>query len=456
MNTAQVKKLSLFAITWPIFIESFLHMFLRTADTFMLSKISDDAVAAVGVSNQLVMFMFFLFHVVATGSAIVIAQYLGARKYDEVSRLTGNAISLNFLFGLLISLGAVIFSGPLLGLFNLQPVHLSQAKIYLLIVGGALFIQAMMLTISAIIQAHGFTRDTMLVTVGMNLLNIFGNYLFIYGALGFPQWGVPGVAVSTVVSQCLGLGVYFLILIKRVQINLQWLELVKWQKDRIKTILSIGVPSSIGHLSYSGSQIVTTSFIALLGAQMLTTRIYTQSILFFIMILAISLGRGTQIIIGHLIGAGEKEEAYRQAFRSLKWSLLAAVGVTSVIVLFREPLFGLFTDDPEIIYMGGTLLLLGFLLEPGRCFNILIGQSLQAAGDARFMMIVSILVIWGFSVPMYYLLGVYLGYGLLGIWAAFIADEWARGFIVYFRWKSRAWEKKAVVQRKETKPQAAG
>lgn len=446
MITNRTKKLSLIAITWPLFIESLLQMSLRISDTVMISKVSDAAVAAVGVSNQLIMFTFFLFNFIAAGSAIVIAQYLGAKKEDEVGRLSAGAISLNLLFGLLISLVMVVLSNPLLRMFDLEPALFSMAKSYLFIVGGFLFIQATILTVSAIIQVHGFTRETMLVAVGMNLVNIIGNYAFIYGELGFPKLGVPGVAISTAASQMLGLMVYLLILYKRVKVDLKWKYFIKHRLDHIKKVLSIGIPASGEQLSYSASQVVTTYFITSLGAEMLSTRIYTQNIIFFIMILAIALGRGTQIIIGHLIGAGEKDQAYRQSFRSLKWSLLMALGGVSLICLFRERLLNMFTDDVDIISLGATLLLMGFLLEPGRCFNIIIGQSLRAAGDARFMMFAAITVMWGMSVPLGYLLGIHLGYGLIGIWAAFIADEWVRGIILYFRWKSRAWEKKVLVE----------
>ncbi len=447
MGTNQTQKLALLAITWPLFIESLLQMSMRTADTFMLSNVSDAAVAAVGVSNQIIMFTFFLFNFVSAGSAIVIAQYLGAQKTDELGKLAANAISLNLIFGLCVSLCMVVFSDSLLRMFGLEPALFDQAKVYLFIVGGALFIQAVMLTVSAIIQVHGFTRDTMLVNVGMNVLNIAGNYLFIFGALGFPKLGVAGVAVSTTTSQCLGLIVFFVILFKKVSLKLQWTDFIHWRTDYVKKILGIGVPASGEQLSYSASQMVTTYFIASLGSQMLSTRIYTQNIIFIVMILAISLGRGTQIIIGHLVGAGEKDKAYRQSLRSLALSISLALVCIGVICVFRRPLLSVFTDDPAIISMGAALLMLGFLLEPGRCFNIVIGQSLRAAGDARFLMMASIAVMWCFSVPLIYLLGIYFGYGLIGIWAAFIADEWLRGVILYFRWKSRAWEKKALVER---------
>jgi putative MATE family efflux protein len=451
MKKKEVNTLSLFAITWPIFIETFLHMTLRTADTFMLSKVSDEAVAAVGVSNQIVMFMFFLFQIAATGTAIVIAQYLGAKKYNDIRKFTWNAITFNFLFGLLISVTMILLSKTFLGFFRLEAELFEQARTFLLIVGGGLFLQAMMLTISAIIQAHGFTRDTMFVTVGMNIVNIVGNFVLIYGMFGFPQLGVTGVAISTVFSQLLGLVVNFIILFKRVDIRWHVKDMMDWQKDRLYKILSIGVPTAIGQLSYSLSQIVTTGFIVSLGPEMLTTRIYTLNILFFIIIFSLSLGRGTQIIVGHLVGAGDFHKAYNEALKNLRLSMLLCLGVAALFAVIREPLMALFTDNPFIIYTGAFLLIFGVLLEPGRCFNIVLGQAIQATGDARYVMICSFIVIWFFSVPLYYLLGLYFGYGLVGIWIAFIADEWVRGLLLFQRWKSRTWEKKVLVQQEKKK-----
>ncbi|MFH5184331.1 MATE family efflux transporter [Paenibacillus sp. TAB 01] len=337
------KKLSLFAITWPLFIESSLQMFMRTSDTFMVSHVSDGAVAAVGVSNQLIIFTFLLLQVISAGSAIVISQYLGAGRTEEVRRFAAGAISLNFVFGLLISITMIGFSRPLLSLFGLEPDLLAQAEVFLSIVGGALFIQAINLTISAITQVHGFTRYTMMVSIGMNLLNLFGNYLFIFGPFGFPKLGVPGVAISAVCSQALGLIVYSLILRKVVRLRLSLSNFIQSKVEDLKKILSIGIPTAGNQLVYSISQLATTYFITSLGAEMLSTRIYTQNIMYFIMVLAISLGRGTQIIIGRLVGAGEKEQAYRQLFRSLGLSLLLSMLCVTLIVLFREALLGLFT-----------------------------------------------------------------------------------------------------------------
>lgn len=443
------KKLGLFAITWPLFIESGLQVFMRTSDTFIVSHVSDEAVAAVGVSNQLIIFLFLLLQVVSTGSAIVISQYIGANKIKDVKKFAAGALSLNCLFGVLISLCIVCFSKQLLQPFGLEPATLEQARIFLSIVGGSLFIQAVNLTIAAITQVHGYTRYTMAVSLGVNLINLTGSVLFIFGPLGFPKLGVPGVAISAVFSQLLGLVAYSLILKKIIRLNLSFSDFYKARFEDLKQILTIGIPTAGSQLAYSVSQLMTTYFITQLGAEMLSTRIYTQNIMTFIIVLAVSLGRGTQIIIGRLVGAGEKDEAYKQLFRSLFLSLLLSLTAVTLIVLFRKQLIGLFTDNTQIITLGALLLTFGFLLEPVRCLNIVIGEALRAAGDARYLLLIGSCCILGLSVPLTYWIGIHMGFGLIGMWGVFILDEGLRGLLLLIRWRSRAWEKKALVGREE-------
>lgn len=149
--------------------------------------------------------------------------------------------------------------------------------------------------------------------------------------------------------------------------------------------------------------------------------------------------------MGQLVGAGKYEATYSTVLRNLIRSQFITLGAVFILVLFREPLIQLFTADPDIITMGASLLLLSYLLEPGRNFNVILERALQATGDAKAAMLVSILVTWCFSVPLTYILGIHLGYGLYGIWAAFIADEWLRGILLFIRWKSKAWQQKALV-----------
>ncbi|WP_416151192.1 MATE family efflux transporter [Salipaludibacillus sp. HK11] len=445
-KNSNFKKVTLLAITWPIFIEVFLQTFLHISDIFMLSFISDEAVAAIGVVNQIMMFTFILFNFTAMGAGVVIAQFVGANKSKEVSITVANSISINLLFGIFISGIVVLFRHQFLNLFNLSPELLAYANIYMIIVGGTLFTQAMVLTIFSALQAQGLTKDVMYVALGMNLLNILGNYLFIFGAFGVPQLGVTGVAIATAVCRGLAVIVLFVLLYKRTEIKIQLQDYFKPKKYYMKKILGIGVPAAGEHLSHNLSQLTITVFITMLGANALATRIYTQNLMNFMTVFSLSIAKGMQIYIGQLVGAGKLDEAYKQMYKGLRIALLVALTVGTIIAFSGNLLLGFFTNDAEIIALGSTLLLLGVILEPGRTFNLVIISSLRAAGDAKFPVTIGILSMWGLSVPLAYFLGISLSYGLIGITIAIIIDEWFRGSLMFLRWRSKKWKEKVLVE----------
>lgn len=443
-------KLSLFAITWPLFIEILLYMLMGNADTLMLSQYSDNSVAAVGVSNQILSMIIVMFGFIATGTAILVAQNIGAKRDDQAREVSVVSIGANLVFGLLLSAGVFIFSDSLLRLMDLPPELFDEANSYLKIVGGFSFIQSLIMTVGSIVRSYGFTRDIMYVTIGMNIMNVIGNYLFIFGPFGIPVLGVEGVAISTSVSRIIGLIAAFYVMMKRIPGTLPMSMLFRFPKRHLKNLLNIGIPSAGEHLSYNGSQMLITYFIATLGTQALTAKVYTQNVMMFVFLFSIAISQGTQILIGHMVGAKEIDNAYKRALKSLKLAIIISIAAAGVVSIFAKDLLGIFTDNMSIIEVGTTLILLTIILEPGRSFNLVLISSLRAAGDVQFPVYMGILSMWGVSVTLSYFLGIYLELGLVGIWIAFIADEWLRGLLMLWRWKSKVWVKKSFVP--ESKP----
>ncbi|HZG61541.1 MAG TPA: MATE family efflux transporter [Anoxybacillus sp.] len=440
-----VKKLSLFAITWPIFIEVLLHMLMGNADTLMLSQYSDDAVASVGVANQILYVIIVMFGFIATGTAILVAQHLGAKEEETAEEVSRVSIVANLLFGIVLSVVLFIFGEHLLRLMKLPDELLHEANSYLVIVGGFSFIQAIIMTIGAILKSYGFTRDTMYITIGMNLLDVVGNYLFIFGPFGIPVLGVEGVAISTTVSRTIGLLVIFALLMKRTNISLSISRLISLPIPHVKSLLKIGIPSAGEHLSYNTSQMLITYFITLLGTEAITTKIYVQNLIMFIVLFGVAISQGTQIIVGHLVGAQQYEEAYKRCLKSLWLAIGVSTMIAAISYAFSDSLFSIFTTNEQIMKTGSILLLLTIILEPGRSFNVVIINSLRAAGDVKFPVYMGILSMWGISVPISYFLGIEYGLGLAGVWIAFIVDEWLRGLLMLWRWRSRIWQQKSFV-----------
>ncbi|WP_404449230.1 MATE family efflux transporter [Sutcliffiella horikoshii] len=448
MKETNTKKLTLFALTWPIFIEVLLHMLMGNADILMLSQYSDDSVAAVGVANQILFMLIVMFGFIATGTTILVAQYLGSKNRKLAAEVTVVSIGANLIFSVAISIAVFLFSSKLLLLMDLPPELLTEADSYLKMVGIFSFVQALVITIGATIRSYGFTRDAMYVTIGMNIINVIGNYLFIFGPFGIPVLGVEGVAISTVTSRALGLIVITILLFKRVEETLPFKKMFQLPIEHLKNLLKIGIPSAGEHLSYNTSQIVITYFIVMIGTEALTTKVYAQSLMMFIFLFSVAISQGTQIMIGHQIGAGKIEEAYKRCIKSLRLAILISILTAIPIAFFSDTLLGFFTDNPDIIALGGTLILFTVILEPGRSFNLVVINALRAAGDVRFPVYIGILSMWGISVTVSYILGIHFGFGLVGVWIAMILDEWLRGIIMLYRWKSRIWVNKSFVHEK--------
>ncbi|WP_347338316.1 MATE family efflux transporter [Tumebacillus amylolyticus] len=440
-----MRKFSLFALTWPIFIEITLQMLMGNADTLMLSHYSDDAVAAVGVANQLLGIVIVLYGFVAMGSGIVVSQFLGAKEPKKASEVAVVAIAVNLIFGVFLSAVLFLFGDTFMRWMGLPPELNDFAMQFTHIVGGFSFIGAVMMTIGSIIRSHGFTRDAMYVTIGMNILNVVGNYFMLFGPFDLPVLGVTGVSISTTVARTVGLVAIAILLYKRVNGDLPFRSLFNFPRYALASILRIGIPAAGENLSYNASQVLITFFISSLGTAALTTKVYTQNIMMFVFLFAIAVGQATQIMVGHYVGAGQKEDAYRACLRSLKLSIVVAIVMAAIFSLFRHQLMGLFTTDSSIIELGSKLILMTLIIEPGRTFNLVIIASLRAAGDAKFPVYMGILSMWGISAGLSYLLGIHYGMGLLGMWIAFAADEWFRGLFMLWRWRTRKWEQMSFV-----------
>ncbi|WP_444683928.1 MATE family efflux transporter [Alkalicoccus luteus] len=462
MSKKQAGQMTLFALTWPIFIEILLHMLMGNADTLMLSQYDDNAVAAVGVSNQLMSVIIVMFGFVATGTTILVAQYLGAGDRERAGQTAVVSIVLNIITGLMLSAALLFFGRPILGAMNLPPELMDMALIYLQIVGGFAFVQAVIMTVGAVLKSHGFTKDVMYVTLGMNVLNVFGNFILIFGMFGAPELGAMGVAISTAAARTIGTVVLFALLVRRVRGELPWSYLTaRFPKRDVRDLLKIGVPTAGEHLAYNGSQVVITMFIASMGTVALTTRVYTLNIIMFTLLFSIAIGQGTQILIGHMVGEKRFDDAYRRCLRSLSIGIGVSTFAAVTVYIFGEQIFSIFTSNQQIVELGMTLLLLTILLEPGRAFNLIVINALRAGGDVRFPVYIGILSMWGVAVTVSYGAGIWLGFGLAGIWIAMALDEWLRGLLMLWRWRTKKWQKMSFAdnpsaETDEPVPQTAG
>lgn len=435
--------MTLTGVFLPFFLEMFLMNFMGTVNTFMLSWFSDDAVAAVGAASQFAGMISTLYAVIGTGASIMISHNMGAGKKERASDAAFTALLAGSLFSLLVSAVASAFAEPLMALMHIEGAVLHDAASYFRICTRFSFLGAVFSIISAIFKSCGMPKISVGVSLGMNVLNAFLNYLVIFHPGSFFAKGVRGIAWCNNISRAAALTVMLLLLWK-LPLGLS----LRFRPERclrmILPVLKVGIPGAVSTLSYNISQTVTTSIIAMAGMSAISTKIYVSNLVFYVYVLGMSLGLSTSLLIGWLSGAGRFEQAYRLNLQNLKVTLILNSTLSILLFLSGRPLLSLFTSDPVILKTGSTLLFLDIFVEIFRGFNHIEENSLRGAGDVVYPMAVSICSCWCMSVLFCYLLCVKAGLGLYGCWIAFAMDEAFRGIQYYFRWRSRKWTKKVL------------
>ncbi len=441
-----MKNLRLFHLAWPIFIETALFMLLGFVDVFVLSRYDDLAASSVNTANQAVSIITIVFTVISGASAVLISQYLGAGKRVNASRIAALSIVFNLVTGLAASIIILVFSKNILSFIGARGKVLEFSSMYLSVVGGFLFLQAVMSSMAVIVRNHGLTKISMYVTVGMNLINTTLDIVFVLGLFGLPKMGVMGVAAATTFSRILGTAVLAFFLFKKVESPSIFKLLKPFPFSDVHDMIKIGVPSALETFLYNLSQLVITSIVLnYLSEAELITKTYVNNITMFFYIFSVSIGQASQIITGHLVGAGKTDEAYSRGLKSYRYALAITFAIALTGVLFRYQLIGIFTADGEVINLGVNILLINLALEFGRTTNLVLIACLRGSGDVLYPTGCAIFSMWAISVAGSYLLAVVSGMGIYGLWIALAADECFRGIMMIIRWKGGKWKTKRVV-----------
>ena len=229
---------------------------------------------------------------------------------------------------------------------------------------------------------------------------------------------------------------------KRIPVNLH----IKGKQllESMKGILRVGIPGGVSSLSYALSQVVSTSIQAVLGTVALSAKVYISSIVFYVYVVGYSLGLATAILIGCMAGAGDYEKAQQLNRTVLRLAVGMNILLSVLLFVFYRPFVGLFTQNQQIIEMARGILFIDIFVEIGRAFNHIEENSLRGVGDVVYPMVVAIISCWCVSILFSYIFGVYLQFGLLGCWFAFMLDELFRGMMFWRRFRSRKWMNKRL------------
>jgi Na+-driven multidrug efflux pump len=261
--------------------------------------------------------------------------------------------------------------------------------------------------------------------------------------LGIPSLGVVGAAIA------IGIGrtVYFVGLAyfikKKLNLRFQFPKENIFRSKTTKLLFKVGAPAVFENISYTFFMILITRIIAGYGTEAIVAKAYFDSLAMFTYFIMAALANASAIKVGQLVGGGEFSEAESTIKYALTISYVATIVPSVTLALLIGVIGRLFTDNPVVLTMLVGVAIADIFLEFGRVMNVVVNRAIKASGDARYPLISIIIVEWIFILPLAYLLGDWLGLGLLGIWIALAIDEVVRGINLFLRWKSKRWQIKS-------------
>lgn len=429
----------------PLLLEQTLVVLIGMMDTVMVSSCGEAAVSGVSLVDSVNILLINVFSALATGGAVVTSQYLGKQDRENAGKAAKMLFYVVLLCSSVIMVICLIFRRSILStVFGaIEPAVMQAAMTYFLLSALSYPFLAMYNGSCALLRAMGDAKTTLYSSAAMNIINICGNALTIYG-LG---WGVMGAGLATLLSRMTGAAVTQFALRKpNSMIPYPDLHRWEWQGSLVRMILHVGVPNGLENGLFQMGKLLLLGMVSTFGTVSIAANAVGNSITTFQVLPGSAVGLAMITVVGRCVGAHE----FGQARYYIKRLMLLAYGCMSVLnivmLLVAPMLTSAYHLSPETEALARQIIIIhgvgSIFIWPA---SFVLPNALRAAGDTRFTMVVSVISMLTFRVVFGYLLGSVLGLGVIGVWLAMQIDWVFRVVLFTWRMHSGRWESKVLV-----------
>ena len=427
----------------PLVIEQLLAVTIGMADTVMVASVGEAAVSGISLVDSINILLINIFSALATGGAIVSSQYIG--RGDNRSACDS---AKQLLYAVTI-LSSVIMALCLVGQFWILEAIFGQAEADVMANAHTYFwLSALSYPFlgiynsgAALFRAMGNSKISMFTSILMNLINVGGNAVLIFGF----HMGVAGAAIASLVSRAIGAVIMLVLLRNRNSlIHVERLFHPEFNLGMIKNILRIGVPNGLENGMFQIGKILVQGLIAALGTAAIAANAVAGNVAMIAQIPGSAIGLAMITVVGQCIGAQEYDQAKKYMLKLTGVAYLAMGALNLIVLCFMGPVIGIFQLQPETVGLATEVLfwqsICCLVLWPAA---FVLPNGLRAANDVKFTMLVSIFSMWIFRIGFSYLLTPM--FGVLGTWIAMWIDWVVR--IILFAWRlfSNRWRNRQII-----------
>ncbi|MDI9498709.1 MAG: MATE family efflux transporter [Bacillota bacterium] len=434
------------SLAWPVLIELVLSSLFGMVNLMMLGRQADHtvaaaAVAAVGVTNQLIFIGVSLVQALNVGGTAMIARYYGAEERDRLNPVLKHVLVLNLLvLTLPFVVVMLIFSENLLRFMGASDTVVAVGLNYFRILLLGFIFQSANLAFSAALRGIGDTQVPMRVNLVANATNVVGNVLLIYGLGPFPALGATGAALSTSLSQGFAFGLMVRVL-SRPDRELRLFDGSGFRFDRqlIGNLLRLGLPASGEQLVMRVGLLTFSRIVISLGDVVFAAHQSALSLLSLTFNPGQAFSIAASAMTGQALGARDPDEAKRRNKAAMRLGYTIAAAMSLLFLFFAPQLLSLYSANPEVIYHGAVALRIIALIQPFQASQLILAGALRGAGDTFSPFIATAVSLLLLRTTVAHVLVNVLNWGLPGAWIAIFVDQFVRWAIIYTRYRRGRW-----------------
>jgi putative MATE family efflux protein len=434
----------IWGLAWPVIITFLFESLVGLVDTLMVGRLGASAVAAVGVGAQILSGVSVAMTAVGTGTLALVARHVGAGEPEKARWVLAQSIGAALALSALAVTPVIVWARPLVAAFGVEPHVTELGSAFVRLVMCSIPASAVLFVIGSALRGAGDMRTPLFIGLTVNVLNVIGNYVFIFGKLGFPALGVRGSALATTIAFAVGTTMGLVMLARgSLVLSLRLREMLP-RLDPIRRILAIGYPTAAEQMLMQIGFFLYLLFAARYGTSAVAAYFIGVRILALSFLPGFGFGAAAGTLVGQNLGARAPERAERAGWLSTRLSvyLMSACGL--LIFLAARPIAGLFVDDPRVIDDTVSFIYMLAIAQPLMAIDFTLGGALRGAGDTRFPLLTVLVAFYGCRLGFAFVAASVLHLSVAWLWAALIGDYIARAALKSWRFRSGRWKSIAV------------
>lgn len=432
-------------IAIPIAAQTCITIGVNLADTVMVGKLGEVSLSATALANQFVNIFQICCMGIGMGASVLTARFWGMKDIESLKKTI--TIMLRFCFTLAVvffMLPTIFMPGSVMGLYTKETAVITEGIRYLRWMTFCYLLQGLALTSTIVLRSIGQVLVPLLCSIGAFFVNIFFNYMFIFGKFGAPELGVEGAGIGTFIARMFEFTIicgYLFLVDKKVAYRFK--DLFMKCSDIVKTYVTISLPVFVSDtllalgnsavamvMGYIGSTFVAANSITVVTQQLSTVLIQ-------------GICHASCIMTGHTLGEGDRKRAQDEAWTFLSLSFVVGVIGAGIILIINPYIIGMYNIEENTKTIASQLMQSIAIIVIFQSMNSILTKGvLRGGGDTKFLMAADILFLWILSVPLGALAGLYFHWSAFWIYFMLKIDQVVKSIWCIFRLRSGKWIKK--------------